>query len=103
MTIKIKNLSFYAIIGILPFERKNKQRVIIDCKLKYKYKNQKFIDYAQVAQEIEKIIKNKKFELLEDAIICLKNHIKANYNVKKVSISISKPDILDNCTVSLSK
>lgn len=103
MTIRIEELTFYTIIGILPFERKNKQRVIINCKIKYDYKKNNFVNYAEIAQDIEEIMKKKKFKLLEDAVLHLTKYIKSNYNVKKVSLTIIKPDILNNCTVSLSK
>ncbi len=102
MKIYIENLNFNCIIGILDFERKNKQKVIIDISFKYTYKNRKtFIDYSEISKNIEKIMKKRKFKLLEEAIIFIENFLYKNYNIKKLNIKISKPDILTNCIVSV--
>ena len=47
-------------------------------------------------------MKEEKFELLEDAIIYIKKYLKKEYKIKKLKLKISKPDIMDNCIVSLS-
>ncbi len=102
MKIYIENLNFNCIIGILDFERKNKQKVIIDISFKYTYKNRKtFIDYSEISKNIEKIMKKRKFKLLEEAIIYIENFLYKNYNIKKLNIKISKPNILTNCIVSV--
>ncbi|MCP4971471.1 MAG: dihydroneopterin aldolase [Arcobacter sp.] len=102
MKIYIENLNFNCIIGILDFERKKKQKVIIDISFKYTYKNRKtFIDYSEISKNIEKIMKKRKFKLLEEAIIFIENFLYKNYNIKKLNIKISKPDILTNCIVSV--
>ena len=100
MKILIKNLTFDCIIGILDFERIKTQKVIINISFKYKYKKT-FIDYSIVVSEVENIMKNKKFELLEEAIIYIENYLTTKYKIKKLKIKISKPDILPNCIVSL--
>jgi len=101
MKIKIENLTFNCIIGILSFEREKEQRVIINCSFKYKYIDGKFINYADVAADIKSIMCEKKFELLEDALIYINNFIINKYKIKKLKLSIKKPDILDDCEVSL--
>ncbi len=102
MKIYIENLNFNCIIGILDFERKKKQKVIIDISFKYTYKNRKtFIDYSEISKNIEKIMKKRKFKLLEEAIIFIENFLYKNYNIKKLNIKISKPNILTNCIVSV--
>ena len=100
MKILIKNLTFNCIIGILDFERIQTQKVIINISFKYKYKKT-FIDYSIVVNEVENIMKNEKFELLEEAIIYIENYLTTKYKIKKLKIKISKPDILPNCIVSL--
>lgn len=101
MKVKIEDLTFNCIIGILPFEREKEQRVIINCTFIYKYKNSEFIDYSKVAADIESIMIDKRFELLEDAIIELKKFLNSKYTMNKLKISIQKPDILPNCKVSI--
>ncbi|MBN2826274.1 MAG: dihydroneopterin aldolase [Campylobacterales bacterium] len=105
MTICIKQLTFEAIIGLLPFERQTPQRVIVDITMKYRYNNKHFIDYATVAQKVEEIIKTERFELLEEAVVTIEAHLMAQYQtlLEEFTIEIQKPDILANCTVSLSK
>jgi len=101
MKVKIKNLAFNCIVGILPFEREKEQRVIINCSFKYKYKNSVFIDYSKVASDIEFFMIENKFELLEDALLKLNKFIKTKYSMKKLKLTIQKPDILPNCKVSV--
>jgi len=99
--VKIENLTFNCIIGILPFEREKEQKVVVNCTFTYKYKNSNFIDYSKVAQDIENIMVEKKFKLLEDALLDLKKLLSSKYSMKKVKISIQKPDILPKCKVSI--
>jgi dihydroneopterin aldolase len=108
MKINISNLTFKAIIGILDFERQKAQRVIVDCSFKYEFdkslddsNNKNFIDYSLVAKDIKKTIKKKKFLLIEDAIINLEKKLIQKYGMKNLNIKITKPDILDDCIVSV--
>ena len=59
MKVKIDKLTFNAIIGILPFEREHKQKVIVGISFKYTFddKDQNFIDYSEVAKIVEKSLK----------------------------------------------
>jgi len=104
LKVSIDSLTFKTIIGILPFERLNKQKVIINISFKYKFtKGQKdFIDYSHVANMVKMIMKQEKFLLIEDAIIYLNRALSAEFKIKKLKIKIAKPDILDNCKVSVS-
>lgn len=102
MKISIEKLTFKCIIGILDFERIKKQRVVIDIFFEYDFLNKdSFIDYSKVAAKVEKTMKEKKFELLEDAIATIEKQLKKKYPIKNLKIKISKPDILKNCIVSL--
>lgn len=105
MEVFIENLSFKAIIGILPFERKKKQKVIVNVSFSYKYDDEKkdFIDYSLVANDIKTIMKKKKFELIEEALIFLDKNLKATYPINDLSIKITKPNILKSCVVSVKK
>ena len=104
MKVKIENLTFDCIIGILDFERTTPQEVVINTSFKYKFdENQKeFVNYAEVASLIEKLMKEKQYLLIEDAILDIKYNIHKTYKVKKLKIQIKKPNILDNCVVSVS-
>ncbi|SMC09089.1 dihydroneopterin aldolase [Nitratiruptor tergarcus] len=100
--IDLRDLEFYAIIGILPQERKMQQKIIVDLWLTYEYA-QGFVDYAKVADLIKKHMQKEQFELLEDALISCANLIKESFpQIKNLSIAIKKPQILHNATPSVS-
>jgi len=101
MKIKINKLTFKCIIGILPFERESEQTVIINLSFKYKFKDNVFINYADIVSYLEKTMKKQKFLLIEDALLHIKNHLNSNYQIKQIKLSIAKPNILDNCEVSV--
>jgi dihydroneopterin aldolase len=104
MTIHIEDLTFDVIIGLLDFERDKPQRVIINLEASYDYNDDKFIDYADMVLLIQKELKEKRYELLENALIGLKEVLYSTYpHLQTLSLKISKPDILVDCTVSLSK
>ncbi len=102
MKIEISDLTFKCIIGILDFERVNKQKVIINVSFEYEFSENTFINYAEISQLIKKTMKEKKFLLLEDAILYFENLINNRYKINNLRIKISKPHILKNCIVSLS-
>ncbi len=104
MNIHIRDLEFEAIIGILDFERQKEQKIIINIDIEYRYNKESFIDYAKVAQIIEETTKQEQFLLLEDAIEFLASHIYATFpQTKALELSITKPEILKNCLVGVSK
>lgn len=101
MKIEISNLTFKCIIGILENERIKKQKVMIDLSFEYEFSKDNFINYADVANLVEKTMKKEKFLLLEDAILHLETLLNNSYNITNLKIKISKPNILKNCVVSL--
>ena len=104
MKIKIEDLSFECIIGLLNFERVKEQRVIVDIAIDYNYTKDNFINYADVANLVKNNLKKNRFELLEDALNSTKEAIKKNFNnIEKLYIKVAKPDIVDDCIVSLSE
>jgi len=54
MTIYIENLTFKCIVGILDFERKKRQRVIVNLSFDYEFKDGSFIDYAEVSELVKR-------------------------------------------------
>ncbi len=103
LKINIEDLTFECIIGILPFEREKKQRVIINISFEYFYENDgsNFIDYSKIVSFVEKTMIKKEFSLIEDAILFIRKELKSIYNIKNLKVKISKPDILPNCVVSV--
>jgi len=104
LRIEIEDLTFNCIIGLLDFERVNEQRVVISTTIDYNYSKNNFIDYVQVSNIIKTNLKNSKFKLLEDALLDTKDKIINEFkNIDTLYIKITKPDILKDCKVSLSK
>ena len=102
MTIYIEDLTFKCIIGILDFERINKQKVIINISFEYEFSKDLFIDYSEISNLVKLTMKQQKFLLLEDAILYIETLLQNNYKISYLKIKISKPNILKNCIVSLS-
>ena len=104
MTIHIEDLTFDAIIGLLDFERDRPQRVIINLKANYDYSDDKFIDYADMVVLMQNKLKEERYRLLENALLGIKEILYTTYpQLNTLSLKISKPNILAECTVSLSK
>jgi len=103
MTIHIEQLEILAIIGILDFERVEPQKVVVDLSIKYPYKKDRFINYAEVIDLIQKMIIEKKYELLEDALNEIQCSIVEKYpQIINLKLKISKPNIIKNANVALS-
>lgn len=104
MTIHIEGLEIQTIIGILDFEREKTQNLIIDINIDYQYKKDDFLDYATIVQIITDDLKIKKYGLLEDALLGTKDILISKYpQINTLYIKLTKPDILKNCRVALSK
>ncbi|AKF24317.1 dihydroneopterin aldolase [Sulfurovum lithotrophicum] len=103
MTIHIEALTLDIIIGLLDFEREHTQRVIIDMTADYAYNEESFVDYGDIVILIEKELKEKRYELLEEALLGLKSIITSTYpQITDLTLKITKPNILPQCHVALS-
>lgn len=104
MTIEIRSLTFECIIGILDFERHKPQTVIVDAAIDYEYVPGTFLDYAAVAALIKSEMTAKRFELIEEALNVLSGEIQHRFPMAtSLLLTISKPDILPDCRVSVTK
>ena len=104
MTIHIEELTFECIIGILDFERVTPQKVIINLEIEYNFEQDNFIDYVDIIKLIEEQMIEKKYGLLETAIEELTQKIISKYSkITKLNLKISKPNIIKNAKVSISK
>ena len=101
-TLRLEELTFYAIIGILPFERRDPQKVVIDLELEYSYKDGDYIDYAQIAALLKDHIQKKRFRLVEDALASCAELLRSRYpQIDTLRITLSKPQILPDTRPSL--
>lgn len=103
MTIEIRDLGFECIIGILDFERTQKQRVMINTKIDYRYTPGSFLDYVAVVECITSEMIRGQFELLEEALQHLRSLLKERFPaIEQLDLAIEKPDILPQCRVRVS-
>jgi len=103
MQIHIEALTFDVIIGLLDFERERPQSVIVDLELRYTYSAENFIDYADMVSLIQSELKEKKYALLEEALLGVKERLYTAYpQMEELKLKISKPDIMAECSVALS-
>lgn len=103
MTIHIEALTFDVIIGLLDFERERPQQIIVDLETTYDYSDENFIDYGDMVFLIQNELKEKRYRLLEDALLGVKAILYSTYpQLKTLSLKIAKPHILASCIVALS-
>ena len=104
MTIHIEKLTLDTIIGILDFERTFKQTVIVETKINYNYTESSFINYAHIINQIENLLIERKYKLLEEAIEDIGKSILRDYpQITSLYLKISKPNIIPNASVAISK
>lgn len=97
-SIFLEELTFEAIIGILPFEREKKQKIQIDSHFIY---SGDFLDY----RELRDFIKNaflQNFRLLEDALEYFKSEIPKHFlQIESFCLKITKLEIFEDCKVAM--
>lgn len=115
--IIIENLIFEALIGILPEERKAKQRIQITAHISYSAQTKaksaqqsqipaesSYIDYALIRQCLISHIQTSSYALLEDA---LQGSIKALKDafpsITHINLHIKKLDIFSDCIIGVKK
>ncbi len=101
-TIYIEDLKIDAVIGLLDHERLSPQPIVVKCKIKYIKDKEQFINYAEVVSMIKKMLVEEKYILIEDALEdIIKALAKKFKQIKSIKLKLFKPEILDNCIVSV--
>lgn len=100
-TVDIVDLRVRAIIGTHPWERRNKQELIINISLQYDAskagrsdKLKDALDYEEVAKAVIKTVEASKCFLLERLASKIKDRLKAYPALEKASLCIQKPQAL---------
>lgn len=102
--IHIEQLEVLSLIGVYDWERKYKQRLLVDIELQADLfiaaqsdNVEDTLNYAQVAQTVIEIAKQSEFKLIEALASHLVDCILQTFPlVKIVKLKLSKPDILAN-------
>ncbi|RDU70035.1 dihydroneopterin aldolase [Helicobacter cholecystus] len=101
MTLLIENLSFKAIVGILPSERVKEQNIIINAEFSYEYKGE-YLNYVEIVEFLKTEFQNNAYGLLEEALEDLKVKIAISFpSITHYTLSIKKPEILSDCVVGV--
>lgn len=100
--ISIENLRIEAVIGILAHERLAPQEILADCQIIYKRSDEGFINYAEVVTVIETMLQENRYALIEDALEEIIDALVKLFDaILTIKLKLSKPQILDNCTVAV--
>ncbi|WP_273404673.1 dihydroneopterin aldolase [Campylobacter avium] len=98
--LKIKDLEFETIIGILDFEREKKQRIVLNADFLYEF-SKEILDYRLLREFLLKAFEQN-FDTLENALMYFKENIPKNFNnIRYFNIQLSKTQIFTDCVVSV--
>ncbi|MFB1343740.1 FolB domain-containing protein [Helicobacter pylori] len=102
--IHIHNLVFEAILGILEFERLKPQKISVNLDLFYtQLPSKAYLDYIKIQELIQKMMQEKQYLLIEDALKDLSHALKMRYNeISELYLKISKLEISSNSQVGAS-
>ncbi|PUD62795.1 dihydroneopterin aldolase [Helicobacter pylori] len=102
--VHIHNFVFETILGILEFERLKPQKISVDLDLFYtQLPNKAYLDYMEIQELIQKMMQEKQYLLIEDALKDLSHVLKTCYSgISELYLKISKLEISPNSQVGAS-
>ncbi|MFP6195262.1 dihydroneopterin aldolase [Helicobacter pylori] len=102
--VHIHNLVFETILGILEFERLKPQKISVDLDLFYtQLPSKAYLDYMEIQELIQKMMQEKQYFLIEDALKDLSHVLKTRYSaISELYLKISKLEISPNSQVGAS-
>ncbi|WP_187863377.1 dihydroneopterin aldolase [Helicobacter pylori] len=102
--VHIHNFVFETILGILEFERLKPQKISVDLDLFYtELPNKAYLDYMEIQELIQKMMQEKQYLLIEDALKDLSHALKTRYSeISELYLKISKLEISPNSQVGAS-
>ncbi len=102
--IHVHNFVFETILGILEFERLKPQKISVDLDLFYtELPNKTYLDYMEIQELIQKMMQEKQYLLIEDALKDLSHVLKTRYKeISELFLKISKLEISPNSQVGAS-
>ncbi|MFP6032062.1 dihydroneopterin aldolase [Helicobacter pylori] len=102
--VHVHNFVFETILGILEFERLKPQKISVDLDLFYtQLPSKAYLDYMEIQELIQKMMQEKQYLLIEDALKDLSHVLKTRYNeISELYLKISKLEISPNSQVGAS-
>lgn len=103
--IRLKDVQFDCIVGILPYERENEQPIILNLTLWLDFAKaaetedlNESIDYAKLAEELKGFIRLSCFKLVETLVIKTAEYVLEHYpKASAVEVSVAKPKAIPGC------
>ena len=103
--IRLKDIQFDCIVGILPYERVNEQPIILNLTLWLDFAKaaetedlNESIDYAKLAEELKAFIRLSSFKLVETLVVKTAEYVLENYpKANAVEVSVIKPKAVPGC------
>lgn len=98
-TIELERLEIDCIVGILPFERENEQKIFVDVSMEIDFGPasasediQDTIDYTAIARELAELVRERRYQLIETMAVECANLVLARHPmVVRSWIAIHKP------------
>ncbi|MBH0255811.1 FolB domain-containing protein [Helicobacter pylori] len=102
--VHIHHLVFETILGILEFERLKPQKISVNVDLFYtELPNKAYLDYMEIQELIQKMMQEKQYLLIEDALKDLSHVLKTRYSeISELFLKISKLEISPDSQVGAS-
>lgn len=108
MIIKIKNLRLKTIIGIYDWEASFQRDVVINAEIESDFEEscksdniKDTIDYDQLINKINNLVKNSRFNLIEKLAQSIINSIMEDKRIKRCKLELDKVKVID-CVDSFS-
>ncbi len=102
--VHVHNFVFETILGILEFERLKPQKISVNLDLFYtQLPNKAYLDYIEIQELVQKMMQEKQYLLIEDALKDLSHVLKTRYSaISELHLKISKLEISPNSQVGAS-
>ncbi len=94
----LKNMIFFGYHGVYPEERKLGQKIEVDVEMVSDLNDaclkddlQLTVNYMEVYELVRKIVETEQFYLIEGMAMAILNRLGENYNLKKITVRVRKP------------
>lgn len=103
LTLEISGLALTTQIGIYAWEKKIKQKVLIDVTMTWPHDNchdelNQTVDYAVLCEKITDYVENQTFNLIETLAEQVAQEIKNNFSSQSLIVRVSKPHAVKNAS-----
>jgi len=100
-TLIITALSVNTQIGVLAWEQRIKQKLLIDIAIPMDFTQceddlAKTIDYSELCKAVTDYVESKSFQLIESVANEVASLIQQKFNVSEITISVNKPHAVKN-------